>query len=194
MYYLEGRDERMEPREFITGFGTGPDWETFQRVWKRVMPDEKHSLIQVAEQPKKQNGTGHTTQEREPEAVNLEELLRQLCAGVNRVERLAGRTGMLPIWTLLYRQRSQNLKQLSTLYFLQTGKRYACPRIHNTERMEMDRMLRREYLWEERWGQYCAGWGEQITGKEVQRVSRELCQQAAQRQQKIRQALESFGK
>lgn len=184
----------MEPKEFITGFGAGPDWETFQRVWKRVMPDEKNSPIQVAPLPEREKKASHTTQESKPQIVELEELLKQVCAGVSRVEGTAGRKGTLPVWTLLYRQRAQNLRQLSALYFLQTGKRYACPRTYRGERMEMDRMLRQEYLWEERWAQNCTRWGEGTSREEERRLSRELFQQAVQRQKKIRQALEYLGR
>lgn len=183
----------MESRELVTGFGTGPDWETFQRVWKRVMPEEKNSPIQVALPPEQQKNNGCAASENRPQNVELEELIKQLCAGISRVEGLAGRAGVLPIWTLLYRQRAQNLRQLSTLYFLRTGKRYACPRTHSGERVEVDQMLRREYLWEERWLQYCTGWGEGTPREEERRLSRELFQQAVQRQQKIRQVLERLG-
>ena len=189
----EGRDENMESREFITGFGTGPDWETFQRVWKRVMPDEKNSLIQVAPPPKGKENEDRPAGGRKTQTVQLEELLKQICAGVKRVEGVAGRTGALPVWSALYRQRAQNLRQLGALYFLRTGKRYTCPQMHSGERMEIDQMLRREYLWEERWVQYCAEWGKETPREEERRLSRELVQQAVQRQQRIRQALERLG-
>lgn len=183
----------MQSREILTGFGTGPDWETFQRVWKRVMPDEKNSPIQVAAPPEGRGKKEHTIPENTTQTVELEEMMKQLCTGVNRVEKLADRAGSLPVWAFLYRQRAKNLRQLATLYFLRTGKHYACPRKHSGERMETDRMLRREYLWEEHWVQQCSAWGKQTVREEEQRLSRELLQQAGQRQQKIRQALEHLG-
>ena len=182
----------MESSQAMTGFGVGPDWETFQRVWKRVMPNEENSPVQVRRQP------GETVSQKRPESEKpkpenpLEELMRWLCTGVVRSERMAGRPGGPAIWKLLYQQRRQTMRQFGTLYFLHTGKRYSCGEYPSRERWGMDQMLRQEYLWEKRWEELCDPVIRQKEQGELAGLCVQAVQQSRQRREKIRQTLEGL--
>ena len=181
----------MQENKPMAGFGVGPDWETFQRVWKRVMPNEENSPVQVRTQPEERMPPPMQPlpEQSEPEK-RLEEMMGWLWAGVRRAGRMTGQPGGLSIWNMLYQQRRQALRQFGTMYFLQVGKRYSGKGKIQESGMDLDQMLRQEYLWENRWQELCHGYDRKPGKRELERLCAEELERSRQRAEKIRQTLE----
>ena len=182
----------MQSNKPMAGFGVGPDWETFQRVWKRVMPNEEHSPIQVRTRPAEEPCKPEQIPPKMDLEGELKELMQWLCAGVSRAEEEARQPGALPLCHLLYQQRRQAMRRFGAVFFLQTGKRFSCARASRKGRMERDQMLRQEYLWERQWEEFCRRGAEYADQVELAHLCREQIRQAAQRKEKIRQTLEQM--
>lgn len=108
------------------------DPQTFQRVWRRVMPDQTHSPIELDVRPpaprpvQAAQGASCLGEDSKQYAQALEALLEgnlQLLRGVRRLaRRLYGPA--VPVLSGLAGRLSRGQKRLSTAYFLITGSRY----------------------------------------------------------------------
>ena len=203
----------MEKQQPMPDLGASVDWETFQRVWKRVMPDESKSPIelippppppkpgpkpqrppQISQPPQQSRPPQPPAKPQMPMPEQpLEPMFRHLCRGIGIVAPTAGQHGQHSIYSVLLRQRQQALRRLQTLYFLETGKNYTCQPIREMRHGPMTRFLREQYRWEQEWARMCQRYGEQAQEIDAIQLFGELALQALERQQKIRQILEHGG-
>ena len=171
-----------------------PDRETFERVWKRVMPDQSLSPVEAGE------AAGGGTQAPEnassgEDGALLARLTEQLRGALPGAQSLARRMGgrSRPLADLPG-DRQRALRRLSALYFLLTGLRPAArPSLPPREPISLSQALREQYLWEREWGRAClAGAGSARDG-EVRELLEELARDSALRRWAIRDALERTG-
>ena len=171
-----------------------PDQETFERVWKRVMPDQSLSPVEAGE------AAGGGTQAPEnassgEDGALLARLTEQLRGALPGAQSLARRMGgrSRPLADLPG-DRQRALRRLSALYFLLTGLRPAArPSLPPREPISLSQALREQYLWEREWGRAClAGAGSARDG-EVRELLEELARDSALRRRAIRDALERTG-
>ena len=123
--------------EALSGNGQPFDPEVFQRVWKRVMPDQKYSPIEVASSASLSSSLPSPVQEAKPQssclgdssqpyAQMIEELMDETLALIRTLQRLSRRSGFRTVQVLssLIASLQQEQRRLSVAYFLITGTRH----------------------------------------------------------------------
>lgn len=160
-----------------------PDRETFLRVWRRVMPDEAVSPVEVKgwdpprppERPDRPGG-----QER---PVTPGELMEELDRGLSRLEWLARRYP--PVRPLLA-SLGEDAADLRAIYYVETGRPWrGRPRPPAQGWEDIRAMLRRQYLWELGWQQLCR----RARGEELEELRPRLEEHSRRRRAALRRLL-----
>ena len=131
-----------------------PDSETFARVWKRVMPDERLSQIVLHTQ---EEGAGAvqnvpSVPEREGDEVRLRPVLEALDEGVAGVEAILRRQP--GAWPLRDEMR-KSAAQFRAAWLLAAGQPWRKGSQGQGSRGELTRLLREQYQCELRFSQLC---------------------------------------
>ena len=183
-----------------------PDQETFERVWRRVMPNQELSPVAVDTPDRdpvqaEEEHTDGDTQSSQPvpqsqeDAALLLALADQVWEGISRAQTLTHRMGSRARQlSELSADHQRALRQLSALYFLLTGQRVP-PRqpIRPREALPLSQALREQYLWEQKWRQTCLLGGRQAHDGELRGLLEELAQDGALHGRAIRGVLERMG-
>ena len=167
-----------------------PDQETFERVWKRVMPDQSLSPVTVGAA-----GAAPAPQQAAapPGDGDLRlSLLERGRAGAARAQALLRRAGgrSRPL-SELSADHQRALRQLSALYFLLTGEN--CPAGEAPsprELLPLPQALREQYLWEREWSGACLQGSRAAGDPALRELLEELAQDGALHGRAIRGVLE----
>ena len=166
-----------------------PDAELFARVWKRVMPDESMSPIEV------HRPEGHVPKEKGPavppkpgrdDRAWLREVLEEMEAGLARGGDILRRDP--GAWPLEENMR-KSAAQLRAAWLLLTGERWRgrpAPRPH---RGSMEDLLREQYLWELRFSGLCRQAGEGMKRSDAAEIMPEQERESMKRRRMLRHML-----
>lgn len=194
----------MEQKQTADGLNMPlPDQETFDRVWRRVMPDQEHSPVAVnapepsasapaqaqpEEEPSAQTGEKETSSPDETLLQGLMELAQEGMGGAQAIFRRTGsRTRQLSDLAADHRRA---LRQLATLYFLLTGRRFRPKAAAPVRGGELPAALREQFLWERDWVRACLEGAERAQDRALQELCQELAQDGALHGRAIRAMLE----
>ncbi len=178
------------------------DPEVFRRVWARVMPDEKNSLIAVtppdaAPAPAVEEKRLAIPEERAPSLTGKEETetLRRLMdlvqEGIGASQGLVRRAGgHARTLSGLLSDHQRALRQLAACYFLAAGSRYRPAGTVPVRSGSLAQALREQYLWERKWSRLCLEAAEGLEDPAVQELCQELAQDGGLHCRAIRAMLE----
>ena len=166
-----------------------PDAEMFARVWKRVMPDESMSPIEV-HRPEKQQVTQPQSVQPQPDGRDdrawLEEVLKEMDVGLVRVGEILRRDqGAWPLRDSIQKSAAQ----LRAAWLLLTGLRWRSRKDGHSYRGSMENLLREQYLWELRFSALCRQAGEELTGADAAEVMPEQERASFRRRRMLRHML-----
>ena len=170
-----------------------PDAELFARVWKRVMPDESLSRIEV-HTSKVHEGQRNMAAQGTDGAAPCGQGERGLLAGVLE-EMGAVRRGAEEIlrrdpgaWPL-----SESVKngaaQLRTAWFLLTGARWVPAARREPLGGKMENLLREQYLSEMRFSGLCRQTAEKLQGSDTAEIMEEQVRESDRRRRMLRHML-----
>ncbi len=176
--------------------GTQIDPEVFRRVWNRVMPDQEHSPIQVSS-PTPSASRPQPVQQAVRPALSDAEIIRnrieQAREGALRLQvlfrRMNGRPGARVISELAAGHR-QLLRQLTTAYFLTTGRRFQPGGMTPTVDPDLSLALREQFLWAQAWTRDSLQAAQQCTEAGLRTLCGQLAQTGELHAQTIRALLE----
>lgn len=195
------------------------DRETFERVWRRVMPDGTNSPIQIDPPADEQAREMHMLQpemglvlprreEMRPghdvvclghASQQYTDLLKEMTDGETEdmrtyqaLSRKAGGNGSKVLGAMAADER-RHAKRLSTAYFLITGERYQSPNMNGT-RPPMDLMtgLREQFIQEQRGAAAYQGAAQETTDPCLRQLYQEIAREEQAHARMIRNLLEQM--
>ena len=166
-----------------------PDAELFARVWKRVMPDESMSPIEVH-----QPGRYIPTEKRpavppkagQDDRAWLREVLEEMEAGHGRAGAILRRDP--GAWPLEENMR-KSAAQLRAAWLLLTGERWRSRGDGRSYRGSMENLLREQFLWELRLSAMCRQAGEELKSAEAAEIMPEQEMESRKRRRMLRHML-----
>jgi len=173
------------------------DPEVFRRVWKRVMPDQKDCPIVPAQAPpaKTQRPPAAAPDDARPRSEEelLRHMLNHMRQGYLYAQALSRRTNHSSRGLMrLSADRQAALRQLSTAYFLATGRRFHPTASVPTPPPDLSRALREQYLWEQHWAAQCLSSLQPDQSEMFQQMLRDSARTAGLRAREIRRILEGM--
>lgn len=166
-----------------------PDAELFARVWKRVMPDESMSLIEV-HRPEghapKEKGSAVPPKPRRDDREWLREVLEEMEAGLGRAGDILRRDP--GAWPLEENMR-KSAAQLRAAWLLLTGERWRSRAEGRPYRGSMENLLREQYLWELRLSGLCRQAGEELKSADGAEIMPEQESESRKRRRMLRHML-----
>ena len=181
-----------------------PDQETFERVWRRVMPNQDLSPVAVGspEQAADQEAVNAPGIQTPPSSSQTQEdgelllaLMDQALAGISGAQALTRRMGSRARQlSELSTDHQQAMRRLSALYYLLTGQR--CPprpAVQPREFLPVSQALREQYLWERGWCESCLEGARQARDSELRGLLEDLAQDGILHSRAIRSTLERMG-
>ena len=160
-----------------------PDAELFARVWKRVMPDESMSPIEV-HRPEK--GPAEPPKPERDDREWLREVLEEMEAGHGRAGAILRRDP--GAWPLEENTR-KSMAQLRAAWLLLTGERWRSRGDGRSYRGSMENLLREQFLWELRLSALCRQAGEELKGAEAAEIMPEQEMGSLKRRRMLRHML-----
>lgn len=166
-----------------------PDADLFERVWKRVMPDEEKSIVEVNRQkPLQMHQHQHKPDipaREHGEREDLQQLLTEMDEGLGQGNVIVRRvSGTWPLRSSLGRSAAR----LQTAWFLLTGEHWR-GRPRQSVWSGGRQMLRRQYIWELRFSQLCRQIAEHTRSEELRELLPALEEQSRSRREMIRELL-----
>ena len=165
-----------------------PDAEMFARVWKRVMPDESLSRIEVhtSDGQKEYMGPPELTTSPPPDDRELLwEVLEEMDRGQARAGEIRRRDpGAWPLGENMERSSVQ----LRAAWLLLTGQRWNATRYRPVSG-NMAELLREQYLWELRFSELCRQAGKKLQRADVAEVMPEQESASVRRRRMLRHML-----
>lgn len=165
-----------------------PDAETFARVWKRVMPDERLSqiVLHTQEEEAGQMQNAPSVLEREGDEVRLRPVLEALDEGMAGVEAILRRQP--GAWPLRDEMR-KSAAQLRAAWLLAAGRPWRKGSQGQGSRGELARLLREQYQWELRFSQLCREAEAAIRAEDLREIFPEQMQSGKKRRKMLRHLL-----
>lgn len=171
-----------------------PDEETFRRVWRRVMPDEKNSPIVVhppgpKQRPQTQNQPRQRTEapeQPEEDQELLRRMLEMLDDGVGSAAVIVHRQpGAWPLQDSL----RKSAVQARSAWFLMTGRRWEGRPRPADRNMRQGWLLREQYIREVEFSRLCRDGAQHSRGEAVREISPGLEAASRRRREMIRNLL-----
>ena len=165
-----------------------PDAETFARVWKRVMPDERLSQIVLHTQ---EEGAGMiqnvpSVPAREGDDVRLRPVLEALDEGMAGVEAILRRQpGAWPLGD----EMRKSAAQFRAAWLLTAGYPWRKGSQGQGSRGELARLLREQYRWELRFAQLCREAEAAVQAEDLREIFPEQAQSGQKRRKMLRHLL-----
>ena len=175
-----------------------PDRETFERVWRRVMPDQSRSPVAV--DGPEAHGTEAAEGEAEPrpavqrqrDEVLLTELMEMAWSGMSSAQALVRRMGNRGRQlSELPGDHQRAVRQLSAFYFILTGRPSPVRGgAASQETRPLPQALRAQYRWEREWAEACLRGSRRAEDGEICALLEELAQDGLLHSRTIRGVLE----
>ena len=170
-----------------------PDRETFERVWRRVMPDQSLSPVAVdgleargTEAAEGEAASRPPIQPQRDEAL-LTELLEMAWSGMSSAQ-MGNRARQL---SELPGDHQRAVRQLSAFYFLLTGRPSPVRGgAASQETRPLPQALRAQYRWEREWAEACLRGSRRAEDGEICALLEELAQDGLLHSRTIRGVLE----